>query len=142
MFPDPTVRWIDYPSQIDGISRPPFVFDLGIHRGVLRLVVSPPGGGAGKHFRIEIDCQMYLGVEEMIYSIAEHGGASYGGQVYVKQATVSRMLDFWQATDPVERPAKHFLFVGGDFCYETLGLADPVIHAFKTVGEAYDWART
>lgn len=143
MFPDPTALWTDYPSPIDGVAPPPYAFDLGIHRGVLRIAVSPPDASIGNHFRIEIDCEMYFGVEEMIYSTAGHAGSSANTRKsYIRQATSSRMLDFWRENDPFERSAKHFIFVGADFCYECLGLSDPVIYVFRTEAEARDWERT
>ena len=40
------------------------------------------------------------------------------------------LLKAWAATDPSERKARHFLFVGGDYCYEVLGFVEPIIRAF------------
>lgn len=81
MFPDPTLRWRPYPSIIDGIERPPFVFDQGLWRGVLYLIVVAPNPGL-RAYGIEMSCEVYSGIEEMIYSVADHGAktGSYAGK--------------------------------------------------------------
>lgn len=140
MFPDPTLRWRPYESIIDGIKRPPFVFDQGLWRGVLYLiVVSSP-----RAYGIEISCEIYSGFEEMIYSIADHGDGTsrYDGGVYIKEAERSALLKAYAATDPFGRKPRHFCFVGSDYCYEVLGFSDPIIRAFDSADEAYAWGPT
>jgi hypothetical protein len=140
MFPDPDIVWRPFPSVMDGMKAPPFAFDRGLWRGVLRLIVleCSPGNRA---YGVEIDCQIYYAVEEMIYSVASHGDkvGIYDGSVYVKEAEQSKLLQAYADIDPVKRSARHFLFVGADFCYETLGFSAPVIRIFDSVEEAYAW---
>jgi hypothetical protein len=49
------------------------------------MVAPKPGRRA---YGIEISCEIYVGFEEMIYSVADHSGktASYCGGVYIKEA--------------------------------------------------------
>lgn len=140
MFPDPTLHWRPYPSIMDGMKPPPYVFDCGIWRGVLSLIVleCTPGSRA---YGVEVRCEAYSACEEMIYSIAGHGEASgaYDGSVYVKEATSSRLVEAYAKIDPMKRKVRHFSFVGGDFCYETLGFEEPSIRAFASSEEAYAW---
>ena len=140
MFPDPTVRWRPYISIIDGIERPPFVFDQGLWKGVLYLVVLAPNPSL-RAFGIEIPCEIYAGFEEMIYSVADHGDGTtvYDGGVYIKEAENSALLKAYAATDPVGRKPRHFLFVGSDYCYEVLGFSEPLVRAFNSPDEAYAW---
>lgn len=140
MFPDPTLRWRPYPSIIDGIERPPYIFDQGLWEGVLHLIVVAPKPSR-RAYGVEIACQIYAGFEEMIHSIAQGGfkTGSYGGGVYIKEAESSALLKTWAEIDPVERKARHFLFVGADFCYEVLGFSEPVVRAFDSPDEAYEW---
>jgi hypothetical protein len=125
---------------MDGINRPPFVLDRGLNRGILHLIVleCTPGTRA---YGVEIQCQAYGAFEEMIYSIADHGDVSgaYDGGVYMKEAANSRLLEAYSEIDPMERKARHFSFVGMDFCYETLGFEVPVIRTFESEEEAYAW---
>lgn len=141
MFPDPTLRWQPYPSIIDGIERPPFVFDQGQWRGVLYLIVVSPKPNL-RAYGVELSCEIFAGFEEMIYSVADHGGTTgfYDGGVYIKEAASSALLKAYAATDPVGRKPRHFLFVGGDYCYEALGFSEPIIRAFSHPEEAYAWA--
>jgi hypothetical protein len=140
LFPDPTLRWRPYPSIIDGIERPPFVVDQGFWRGVLFLIVLAPKQGR-RAYGVEMSCEIYAGFEEMIYSIADHGGKTggYDGGVYIKEAETSALLKAYAATDPVGRKPRHFSFVGGDYCYEVLGFSEPIIRAFDSEDEAYAW---
>ena len=128
MFPDPTLRWRPFASIIDGIERPPFVFDQGFWLGVLHLIVVAPKPSF-RAYGAEITCQIYAGFEEMIYSVADHGGgtAMYDGGVYIN------------AADPFGRKPRLFSFVGGDRCYEALGFSEPIIRAFDSQEEAYAW---
>lgn len=140
MFPDPSIKWRPYPSMIDGIERPPAVFDQGLWRGVLHLIVvaSPPGLRA---YGIEIACQIYAGFEEVTYAVSAHGADTvvYDGGVYIKEAGQSALLNAYEAIDPVGRRPRHFIFVGSEYCYEALGFSEPVIRAFSTPDEAYAW---
>jgi hypothetical protein len=140
VFPDPTLRWRPYASIIDGIERPPFVFDQGLWRGVLYLIVVAPNPSV-RAYGIEMSCEIYAGFEEMIYSVADHGGKTgvYDGGVYIKEAEDSALLKAYAATDPVGRKLRHFSFVGGDYCYEVLGVSEPIIRAFNSPDEARAW---
>jgi hypothetical protein len=140
LFPDPTLRWRPYPSIIDGIERPPFVFDQGLWRGLLYLIVVAPNPSL-RACGIEMSCEIYAGFDEMIYSVADHGGKTdfYDGGVYIKEAENSALLKAYAATDPVGRKPRHFSFVGCDYCYEVLGFSEPTIRAFDSPDEAYAW---
>ena len=140
MFPDPTLKWRPYASIIDRIERPPFVFDQGLWRGVLHLIVVAPNPSL-RAYGIEMSCKIYAGFEEMIYSVADHGGRTgfYDGGAYIKEAENSALLKAYAATDPMGRKPRHFLFVGGDYCYEALGFSEPIIRAFNSPDEAYAW---
>jgi hypothetical protein len=82
MFPDPTLIWRPFPSTLDGIGAP-FVLDRGLWREVLSLIVVE-GVAPHRAFGVQVRCEAYLAVEEMIYSVAEHGeGAHYDGGVYL-----------------------------------------------------------
>jgi hypothetical protein len=97
---------------------------------------------ASRAFRIEVDCQVYFAVEEMIYSVAPHGNRSgaYDGNVYIKEASTSYLRETFTKIGPVlKRTLRHFLFVGLDYCYETLGSGEPVIHEFPDEQTAYAW---
>lgn len=140
MFPDPTLKWQPFPSVIDGIARPPFVFDQGLWRGVLHLIILSPRPH-GRFYGVEIPCEVYAGIEEMIYSVADHGdeAGAYDGGVYIKEAQTSSLMTAYAAADPSERRPRHFSFVGGDRCYEALGFSEPVIQSFADEEEAYAW---
>jgi hypothetical protein len=141
VFPDPTVRWRPYPSIIDGIERPPYVFGQGLWRGVLHLIVLAPKPSL-RAYGVEIACEIYAGFEEMIYSVADHGAGRtsfYNGDVYIKEAETSALLKAWAVADPNKRKARHFLFIGGDYCYEVLGFSEPIIRAFDSPEQAYAW---
>lgn len=140
MFPDPTLRWRPYASMIDGIERPPFVFDQGLWRGVLYLIVVAPNPSL-RAYGVEISCQGYAGFDEMIYSIADHGGRTsmYDGGIYIKEAESSALLKTYAATDPSGRKPRLFSFVGSDYCYEVLSFSEPIIRAFDDPEEAYAW---
>ena len=140
MFPDPTVRWRPYPSVMDGIKAPPSVLGRGLWRGVLNLIVLECAPGV-RAYGVEIKCEVFGGFEEMIYSIANHGDGSgiYRGDVYIKEAENSNLLEAFRNAHPFNRNARQFLFVGDDFCYETLGFAEPVVHTFASKEEAYAW---
>ena len=140
MFPDFDLLWRPYPSIIDGIERPPFVYDRGLWNGVLHLiVVGPPH--EQRAYGIEISCEIYAGYQEMIYSVAHHGTASgaYDGGVYIKEAETSALLTAYAAIDPIRRKPRQFSFVGSDYCYEVLGFEAPIIRAFDSPEQAYAW---
>ena len=140
MFPDSIARWRPYPSMIDGIARPPYVFDRGLSRGLLHLVVYSPKPHV-RHYGVQVRCDAYFGVEEMIYSVAGHGGGtlSYDGGIYIKETDSSVLLKAYRSLHPIEQHPRHFSFVGGDFCYEVLGLSEPVIREFASEDEADAW---
>ena len=139
LFPDPTLMWRPYPSIIDGIERPPCVLNQGLWRGVLHLIVVSPQPGL-RAYGVEVQCEAYAAFEEMIYSVANHGqGGGYDGGVYIKKAETSALLTAYAAVDPGRREARHFSFVGGDYCYEVLSLGEPVVRAFASPEDAYDW---
>jgi hypothetical protein len=142
MFPDSKLKWRPLPSIMDGMRTPPFVFSRGTWRGVLKLIVLECAPGT-RAYGVEIlGCQVYAAFEEMIYSIANHGDRAgvYDGGVYIKEAETSDLLDAFANIDPLNRKPRHFSFVGGDYCYETLGFAEPVVHMFASEDEAYAWA--
>jgi hypothetical protein len=141
MFPDSTTHWRPYPSIMDGITHPPFPLDRGLWRGVLHLIVLE--GLGSRAYGVEIRCEAYAAFEERIYSVVPHDAersARYDGGVYIKEAASSRLLEAYMKIDPPLRKAevRHFLFVGTDYCYETLG-EEPVIRAFASKDEAYAW---
>jgi hypothetical protein len=78
----------------------------------------------------------------MIYSVTPHGDGSgaYDGSVYLKEATSSALLDAFRSADLAHRSVRQFLFVGGNYCYETLGQSEPIIRSFATQEDAYAWA--
>jgi hypothetical protein len=91
-------------------------------------------------YGIEIFCEIYSGIEEMIYSVAEHGDKAtggYNGGVYIKEAEKSALLTASAATDPFGRKPRHFSFVGSDYCYEVLGFSGPTIRVFGSTEDAY-----
>jgi hypothetical protein len=140
VFPDSTLKWRPFPSILDGIKAPPFVQDRGVWRGVLNLIVleSPPGTRA---YSVEIRCDIYGAYEEMIYSIAQHGdrNSAYNGHVYIKEAESSSVIEALANMHPLKHGARQFLFVGADFCYETIGFEEPTVRAFASKEEAYSW---
>jgi len=143
MFPDPDLIWRAFPSILDGMKAPPYVLSRGVWRGALNLLVTESAPGASA-YGVEIpDCQIYAAYEEMIYSCADHGDRSrvYDGGIYIKEAERSQLLKSFERIDPLGRKPRHFLFVGGDYCYETLGFSAPCARAFPGLEEAYAWAR-
>jgi hypothetical protein len=140
MFPDPSLRWRPYPSVMDGIERPPWVFDQGFWRGVLHLIVLSPTPHM-RFYGIELPCEIYTGINEMIYSVADHGDSAgaYDGGVYIKEAEASVLLTAYAAAYPSKRRPRHFSFVGGDLCYEALGFSEPTIRAFADEEGARAW---
>ncbi len=125
--------------MLDGIDRP-FVLDRGLWQGGLGLIIleAPPRRRA---FGALIRCEIYLAVEEMIYSVADHGEgtAGYDGTIYLKEAASSRALNAFETIDPLRRKARQFLFVGSDFCYETIGFEEPRLLVFEGADAAYEW---
>jgi hypothetical protein len=107
---------------------------------VLYLIVVAPKPSL-RAYGVEISCEIYAGFEEMIYSVADHGGKTdgYDGGVYVKEAKNSALLKAYAASDPIGRKPRHFSFVGSDYCYEVLGFSEPTIRAFDNPEEAYAW---
>ena len=145
MFPDPTLKWQPYPSVIDGIERPPYVFDRGFSRGVLRLIVIAPSPHS-RAYGVELPCEIYAGFDEMLYSVSGNGTGRYDGSVYVKEAassilltTYSTLMKEYTGVEPTEHKPRHFLFVGADLCYEAIGLSEPRIRALDAPGEAGAW---
>jgi hypothetical protein len=51
-------------------------------------------GRVNRRLRVEMSCEIFAGFDEMIYSIADHGGktAAYDGGVYIKEAESSALL--------------------------------------------------
>ena len=92
-------------------------------------------------YGIEMSCEIYAGFDEMIYSVADHGGgtSSYDGGVYIKEAENSALLEAYAVTDPIGRKPRHFCFVGSDYCHEVLSFAAPTIRAFDSTEKAYAW---
>lgn len=154
MFPDPHLQWQPYPSIIDGI-RDPFAINKGQSEGKLHILVidnigssicaaglAPPVAPA---FGISILCDIYLAVEEMLYSTAGHGD---GWQpTYIRHAHSSRLIAAIPGHHPMlrnpeiraRRPPRHFCFPGNDYCYETFGFDEPLIRQFASVDEGYAW---
>jgi hypothetical protein len=125
---------------MDGMKAPPLVFDRGFWRGVLNLIVLEcrPGPRA---YSVQIRCEIYCAYEEMIYSIADHGkDRGYNGNVYIKEAKESAVIESLGNMHPRMRGLRQFVFVGGDHCYETVGFTKPVIQAFASQDDAYGWA--
>jgi hypothetical protein len=110
VFPDPTVRWRPYPSIIDGIERPPYVFGQGLWRGVLHLIVLAPKPSL-RAYGVEIACEIYAGFEEMIYSVADHGASRtsfYNGDVYIKEAETLGLAESMGCGRPKQTEGKAF----------------------------------
>lgn len=140
LFPDPTVVWRPYPTIMDGMALGPVVFDRGVWEGVLSLIVLD-GGLGPRAYGVQIKCVAYAAFEEMLYSVANHGDqrANYDGHVFIKEAEKSALLSAYEKTISWMPKPRHFLFIGDDFCYETLGLDAPSIRSFKSRDEAYAW---
>lgn len=120
------------------------MLDAGILRGILNLIVielSTAWKPGSRAYRIEVDCEIYAAFDEMIYSIARHGNGTgaYDGGVYIKEAEDSALLKHYDNNDPIRRKVRHFLFVGGELCYETLGTKEPIISPFLSIDEAVAW---
>jgi hypothetical protein len=96
---------------------------------------------AGRAFGLEMHCQAYFGVEELLYSNVAHGDetGTYDGSIYIKEAMHSALLKAQADCNPTV-DVRHFLFVGGDYCYEVLSVGEPTIHAFNSDAEAVAWA--
>jgi hypothetical protein len=107
---------------------------------VLHLIIVAPKPGL-RAYGIEMSCEIYVGFEEMVYSVADHAGktAFYGGGVYVKEAENATLLKACAAADPVGRKPRYFSLVGSDDCYEVLGFSQPIIRAFDSPDEAHAW---
>lgn len=143
MFPDPTSVWRPYPTAMDGMAPGMFVLDRGLWRGVLRLIVLD-GNLGPRSYGVEVRCVAYAAYEDALYSCVDHGGGAlrYDGAVFVKEAEQSLLLTTYKATVPGMGNPRHFSFVGTDFCYETLGFDAPVVLAFASRGDAYQWPKT
>lgn len=154
MFTDPDLQWQPYPSIIDGISDP-FAINKGQWKGKRHLLIvgehptSRTSAGETRRrsaaFGIVIRCDVYLAVEEMLYSIMDHGD---GWQpTYITQTHSSQLIAAMSSYHPMlrnpeiieRRPPRHFSFTGNDYCYETFGFDEPVIHQFTSVDEGYAW---
>ena len=140
MFPDPTVCWRPYTSMMDGLKNPPFVFDQGLWKRRLHRVVLEAAPGP-RAYGVQIECEVYAGFDEMIYSLANHGdeSAGYNEDAYIKEATASALISAFKAAHPFGRTPRHFLFAGGDLCFETLGFSEPTIHRIEFIEEVYEW---
>ena len=143
MFPDPTSVWRPHPTAMDGMAPGMFVLDRGLWRGVLSLIVLD-GNLGPRAYGVDISCVAYAAYEDALYSCADHGGGalSYDGAVFVKEADQSMLLTAYEATVPWMGKPRHFSFVGTDFCYETLGFEAPVVRAFASREDAYQWQNT
>lgn len=123
---------------MDGMKRPPFVVSRGVWHRVLSLLVVEGSPGA-RAYGVQIPVETYAAYDEVLYSTAKHGeGAAYDGGVYLKEAKSSALLTAYERILPWEARRRHFLFVGGDFCFEVLG-EEPAIHAFADPDEAHAW---
>ena len=142
MFPDPSLICRPYPSLLDGIKSPQLE-NFGYGNGGLHLIAFS-AHNEGPAYGIQISCDAYFAVEEMLYSIAQHGDADiiYDGTVYVKEAVRSKLLDNVVAIHPSEPVWRHFIFVSYDYCFETLGKSEPAFRMFPDIGEAYEWKPT
>ena len=144
MFPDPTLRLKPYPSIISGMACI-YVFDMGAEYGTLHLVVT--GDGSSTHFGIHVPCDAYFGVDEMYYSLAEHGihEEFVDKRSFIKEAEDSLFLKKMRAlaTDfGLKESFRHFIFVGNEYCYETLGTGEPVVKRFENREAAEAWKPT
>jgi hypothetical protein len=143
VFLDPTVKWRPFPSMLDGIKAPPFVLDRGLWRGVLSLIVLESYPDSTRAYAVEVRCDIYCASEEAIHSIAGNGAENshYDGSIYVKEAKNSKAVEMLKTMDYLRRGARarHFLFVGSDFSYETVGFEEPIMQAFASRDEAYSW---
>jgi hypothetical protein len=142
MFPDPTVRWQPYPSVMDGI-RGIFILDRGTHTGTRRLVMTPMTESLPV-FVVELDCAIFLTVEELLYDMAvpEHGGWNDGVETYIREASQSRLLEIYDRLNAMQRPpVRHFCFPGLEYAVECLASAEPVIHEFPDYDTAFAWVR-
>lgn len=139
MLPDPTAQWSAYPSIIDGIARPPYVQVRGLWQSVLYLLVTSPGDRLPA-YGIRMGIEAFCGVEEMAYSIVGYGaaGAPYNGETYIKETRNSATLARYSEILNFNPTPRHFLFVGGDHCYEAIG-DEPLIEAFETLEAAWAW---
>ena len=137
-----TLHWQPFPSIIDGIKFP-VVFDKGIWKGVLNLVVFEGFEGlpGTKSYGIKIACEVFLAVEERIYSMAHHGDNSsiYDGSVYIKEAVTSQLISAYTDADYLEKVPRHFLFVGLDYSFECLSFSSPEVFTFGSMEEGYGW---
>jgi hypothetical protein len=125
---------------MDGM-RSHFALDRGLWKGVLHLMVVEDYPGGSRAYGVKLQCEAYAAFEEMVYSIADHGAASgtYDGDVYIKEAERSALLDAYVTVDPLKDGLRHFLFVGTDYCYEVLAYSEPEIMALPSIDEAYEW---
>jgi hypothetical protein len=139
MFPDPTLRWSPFPSPLDGLHGPPFVLDRGLWRGVLHLIVLEADPGL-RAWGLEVPCLAYFGVEAAVWRKAGHG-EPYDGAAYLRAAERSQLLAAHAKVARTKRTARHFGFVGSEFCYETLGFGEPVIRPFASRDNAWSWRR-
>ncbi|MCA0318787.1 MAG: hypothetical protein LCH88_12050 [Proteobacteria bacterium] len=154
MFPDPDLEWHAYPSIIDGIGSP-FAINRGQWEGRLHLLVVDgsiklSGLTAGSRVRppafgISIRCDVYLAVEEVLYSIVGHGDG--WRRSYIKETKNSRIIDAIAPHHPMTRNPdvanrkilRHFCFPGDDYCYETVGFNEPIIREFVSAEAGYAW---
>jgi hypothetical protein len=118
-------------------------------QGVLHLIVLAPKPSS-RAYGIELPCDIYYGIEEMLHSVAVHGfesGSYRGGSIYIKEAessallsTYSTLLKDYQRIDSAKHTPRHFLFVGADLCYQALGISEPIVRTFSSHEEAYPWS--
>lgn len=143
MFPDLTLLWTPFPTEIDGIGHPPFVLDKGVWKGVLHLAVFG-SVSEDRAYGVSISCEAYAGFDERIYSAARESdnGSRYDGTTYIKEARDSALIRTYTKADYLQKVPRHFLFVGNDYCYECLSFEPPKILSFVTQEQAYSWQPT
>ena len=142
MFPDSTSVWLPIRTIIDGIASPPFVFDKGLWKDVVSLIIVAGSPEPSRAFGLQFRCLAYFGVDELIYDVAGHGdhGLAYDGDIYLKEAQQSRLKDIQESIDPLKRTVRHYALIGGDFCFEVLAFEPPKIFAFANAEDAHRWS--
>lgn len=95
------------------------------------------GDSGTRAYGVQVSCQAYFVLERALYSMAAGANDS---DVYLKEADSSRLLSIFGAATSLRARPRHFSLVGADLCYETHGFRAPVIRAFESREEAYDWS--
>ena len=125
MFPDPSAKWKEFPSIIDGIDNP-FVFDKGCWKGKLYLTIAEGGGDLS--FGVVLDAIAYMAIDEALFSLADHAciTLSESPNCYIREATHSKLLTLYRDKEYLEQgDIRHFQFIGHDKCYECLCVGLP-----------------